>query len=128
MKKNILVIDDSPFFLKILSDSFSDEFHVITTNSAEEAFELLNTSDRDTTHNPVSFDLVITDLNMPGQNGYDVAKFMRVKNREKKFTPVIMLTEMDISKEDARKHGCAAYIPKSDLKKVVSLARILLTK
>ena len=127
MKKNILVIDDSPFFLKILSDALSDGFHVETAHSAEQAFDLLNASD-DSSYDSVSFDLVITDLNMPGLNGYDVAKFIRVKNREKKFTPVIMLTEMDISKEDARKHGCAAYIPKSDLKKVVSLARILLTK
>jgi CheY-like chemotaxis protein len=127
MKKNILVIDDSPFILKILSEALSDGFHVETAHSAEEAFDLLNASDASSS-NSVVFDLVITDLNMPGLNGYDVAKFIRAKNRKKKFTPVIMLTDMDIKKEDARKHGCAAYIPKSDLKKVVSIARILLTK
>ena len=73
----------------------------------------------------VSFDLVITDLNMPGLNGFDVDRHIRGKNREKKFTPVIMLTEMTITDEEARMHGCAAYVLKSILDKVKSLVRIL---
>ncbi len=114
MKKNVLVIDDGSFFLKIIHDALPEEFHVKTVHSAEEAFALWNAS-YDASSSSISFVLVITVLNMSVQNGYDVAKFIRAKNREKKFTPVIMPTEMDIIKEDAREHGCAAYIPKSDL-------------
>lgn len=67
MKKNILVIDDSPFLFKIRQDAPSDEFHVTTVPSAEEALDLLNVSD-DASSSPLSSDLVITDLNMPGFN------------------------------------------------------------
>jgi hypothetical protein len=37
-----------------------------------------------------------------------------------------MLTGSDITKREAREHGCSAYLPKDNLKKVVSMARILL--
>jgi len=124
MKKNLLVIDDSPFFLNILCDLLVEEFHVRTASSAEEAIAILDNSDEET----VAFDLVITDLNMPGLNGFDVARYIRGKNREKKFTPVIMLTEMAITDEEARMHGCAAYVPKNNLNKVRSLAKILASK
>jgi len=128
MKKNLLVIDDSPLFLKILCDLLIDEFHVKTARSAEEAMTLLDSSDEETADKTVVFDLVITDLNMPGLNGFDVARYIRGKNREKKFTPVIMLTEMAMTDEEARMHGCAAYVPKSNLNKVKALAKILASK
>jgi CheY-like chemotaxis protein len=63
---------------------------------------------------------------MPGLSGFDLSLFVRQKNKESKFTPVIMLTEKIITKEEAREHGCVAYIPKSNLKKVVSMCRLLL--
>lgn len=126
MKKKILVIDDSPFFLKVLSDLLEEDFFVEKAASAEEAIAMLQASDSKTPSRTLPFDLVITDLNMPGLSGYDVSGFIKGQNRERKFTPVIMLTEMEITKEEARKHGCAAYISKKNLQKVVSIARILL--
>jgi CheY-like chemotaxis protein len=69
--------------------------------------------------------LVITDLEMPGRSGYEVAKFIKGKNRHNKFLPVVMLTGKEISKDEARRNGCATYIPKSNLQKVVSMAKIL---
>ena len=35
------------------------------------------------------------------------------------------LTGKEISKDEARRNGCATYIPKSNLQKVVSMAKIL---
>lgn len=122
MKKRVLVVDDSPFFLKILSDLLAEDFVVVTADSGEAALGLLKSSEA---KGSSSFDLVITDLEMPGLSGYEVAQFVKGKNRQNKFLPVVMLTEKEITKEEAREYGCATYIPKSNLKKVVSMAKIL---
>lgn len=126
MKKKILLIDDSPFILRVLGETLKDEFLIQTAGSAEDAIDVLKEAQLSSPSCAATFNLIITDLNMPGLSGYDVAKFIKGQNREKAFTPVIMLTEMNITKEEARRHGCAAYIPKSNLQKVVSMARILL--
>jgi CheY-like chemotaxis protein len=120
--KKILIVDDSPFFINVLQDLLSKEgFLVSVANSGVAAIELLTAAE-------ISgrYDLIITDLVMPGLSGFDLSLFVRQKNRESKFTPVIMLTEKVITKEDARDHGCVAYIPKSNLNRVVSMCRILL--
>lgn len=120
--KKILIVDDSPFFINVLQDLLSKEgFLVSVANSGAAAIELLTAAEIFG-----RYDLIITDLVMPGLSGFDLSLFVRQKNRESKFTPVIMLTEKVITKEDARDHGCVAYIPKSNLKKVVSMCRILL--
>ena len=128
MTKKILIIDDSRFFLNTLRDLLLEEFYVETASSGEEAIELLNAVDCETLMHSEPFDLVITDLMMPGLSGYDVSEYVRGKNRKNKFTPVLMLTGKEITKEEAREHGCSGYIQKGNFKKVVSMARILLQK
>ena len=125
MKKRILVIDDSPFFLKVLRDLLIGDFIVETADSGEKAIALLESSETDTFHNPRPFDLVVTDLEMPGISGYEVAQFIKGKNRKNRFLPVVMLTEKEITKDEARRYGCATYIPKDKLQKVLSIAKIL---
>ena len=128
MRKKILLVDDSPFFLKALSDALSVDFHVETASSGEKAINLLEEIDSAKPGDIGPFDLVITDLEMTGLSGYDVSQFIKSKNRSNKFIPVIMLTGKDITQEEARGHGCAAYIPKTNLGKVVSMTRILLLR
>jgi len=128
MRKKILLVDDSPFFLKALSDALSVDFHVETASSGEKAINLLVEIDSAKPGDIGPFDLVITDLEMTGLSGYDVSQFIRNKNRRNKFIPVIILTGKDITQEEARGHGCAAYIPKTNLGKVVSMTRILLLR
>ncbi len=128
MTKKILLIDDSPFFLLTLRDLLFEEFQVETASSGEKAIEILKSVDSDTLKHAEPFDLVITDLMMPGLSGYDVSEYVRGKNRKNKFTPVLMLTGQDITKQEAREHGCSECINKDNLKKVVSMARMLLQK
>lgn len=125
MKKRVLVVDDSHFFLKVLSDLLAEDFIVETADSGKKAITLLESSTEDERHNANQYDLVITDLEMPEVNGYEVAQFVRGKNKINKFLPVIMLTEKEITKEDAREYGCSTYIPKTKLKKVLAIAKIL---
>jgi len=128
MKKKILLIDDSTFFLKVLSDLLVEDFSVVIADSGEKAIDLLRASDCNTPNGSEPFDLIITDLMMPGLNGYDVAQFVKGENRRNKFTPVIMVSGIELTKEEARSHGCATYIPKTNLNKIVAMARILLLR
>jgi CheY-like chemotaxis protein len=125
MKKKLLLIDDNPFFLKILSDLLSENFLIHTANSGDEAIAIISAQDQDKLDHSGPFDLVITDLEMHGKNGYDVAQFVKDKNRKNKFMPVILLTGKDITKEQAREFGCAACISKNNVQKVVSMVKIL---
>ena len=71
---------------------------------------------------------MVTDLNMPGMNGFELADYVRLKNKVNRFTPVILLTSEKISKEQAREHGCAAYISKADKQRLLAMVRILLSQ
>lgn len=125
--KRILIVDDSPSVLTQLSDDLGEEFDVTTAASGEEAVEILENPIRDDICFSNMFDLIITDLKMPGMSGYDVADYVKRQNRVNRYTPVILLTSEKASKEEARKHGCVAYISKADKQRVLSMARILLT-
>ncbi len=125
--KRILIVDDSPLVLAQLSDDFAGEFDVVTAESGEEAIEILEDPMRDGICFSNIFDMIITDLMMPGINGFEVADYVKHKNRVNRYTPVIMLTSEAITKEEARKHGCAAYILKADKQRLLSMVRILLT-
>lgn len=77
----ILIVDDDPYFLRVLSRILSDEnFQVATAPSAQQARELLEGK---------SFDLVITDLRMPDDDGLTFLQRMRARGIE---VPVIILT------------------------------------
>jgi CheY-like chemotaxis protein len=127
MKKRILIVDDSPVVLAQLSDDFAEDYDVVTAQSGEDAVEILEDPVRGDVCFSNQFDLIITDLIMPGMNGFDLADYVRKKNKVNKFTPVILLTTEKISKEEARKHGCAAYFSKTDKQRLVSMAIILLS-
>ena len=125
--RRILIVDDSPVVLAQLSDEFGGEFVVVTAESGAAAVEILEDPMRDSVCFSNMFDLIITDLNMPGMNGFELSAYVRKRNRVNRFTPVIMLTSEKISKEEARAHGCAAYISKADKQRLISMVRIILT-
>jgi CheY-like chemotaxis protein len=59
------------------------------------------------------FDLVVSDIEMPNMNGFEVLSFIR-KNQSSAKTPVIMLSSLDGSDVKARceKLGAQAYLVK----------------
>src|SRR3954468_13613220 len=67
----ILVVDDSPLATKIMSTLFTREgYDVLTAGSGEEALEHLGR---------VTPDLVVTDIMMPGIDGYELCHQIRVR-------------------------------------------------
>lgn len=127
MRKRILLVDDSPVVLTQLSDDFAEDYDVITAESGEEAVEILEDPIRGDVCFSNQFDLIITDLLMPGMSGLDLADYVRKRNRVNSYTPVILLTTEKISKDEARRHGCSAYFSKADKKRLIAMATILLS-
>jgi len=77
----ILLVDDEPHILSALSISLEDSsHHVITALGGQKALDLLHQR---------PFDLVITDLNMPGVDGITV---LRSAKEIRPGTKVILMT------------------------------------
>ncbi len=105
MKKQILVVDDSPVVLSMLDDILSSLNYEITTalNGIEACRHAESTR----------FDMIITDLNMPGMDGIEFTK--RAKQIPNcRFVPLIMLSsENDEAKiSEARMMGISTFLRK----------------
>ena len=105
--KKILIIDDDPFFLKVLTDNFSDNgFTVFNANDGIEGVKVyLETSP----------DVVVSDLVMPRMGG--VSTCMEIGRLAGDNPPVIaLLTSMFQEKpheHDVPEMGAKVHIPKS---------------
>lgn len=82
MVEKILIVDDEPDMLKLLSMILKEKtpYEVITTNNPIEAVHLVETMD---------FDLIITDLKMPGLDGLQLLEEAKKKNED---IPVVIIT------------------------------------
>ncbi len=93
-RKKILVVDDSRATREVVSGLLKGAgFDVTTAEDGLQALRLLSKE---------SFDLVVTDINMPGMDGYELTKTIRETPRLKSL-PVIMLTTL--GSEEERKRG-----------------------
>ncbi len=77
----ILIVDDEPNYLVVLSELLREEgFEVFTAQSGEIGLK---------TAREVDLDLIITDMQMPRMDGIELLKAVKVLNRD---LPVIMIT------------------------------------
>lgn len=78
---SILIVDDEPNYLIILSELLRDEgFEVFTAPDGKQGLQIVE---------EVDLDLVITDMQMPGMNGLQLLDRIKEKNSH---LPVIMIT------------------------------------
>jgi len=106
--KRVLLVDDSPFFRNLLTPLLSVAgYEVISVDSADKALSLREAGD--------SFDCIISDIEMPGMNGFDFAEAVRSEGRWTQ-TPMVALsshaTEKDF--ERGRQVGFNDYVAKFD--------------
>jgi len=81
--KNVLIVDDSPTDRQHLSDMLAKSGYAVTiAESAEEAFAKVKQKRPD---------LVLMDVVMPGQNGYQATRTLS-KDESTKDIPVIICT------------------------------------
>jgi len=113
----ILIIDDEEPIRRLLVAYLSDSYRCVAAASAHEAMTLLSGS---------SFNLVLSDINMPGTSGTELCQYI---NKAYPDTVVIMVSGMtDISYAiEAMRRGAFDYITKPfDLGQVqVSIDRAL---
>ena len=123
----LLLVDDEPDILRVLSMSLkADGYEVQTASSGEDALRVFSNEKPD---------IVITDIKMPGMNGIEVLRGVKKIDQE---TEVIIITghgDID-SAIEALKYGASDFINKNPrgfalqfgdddpLKEMVSLAAI----
>ncbi|UYQ95883.1 response regulator [Chitinophaga horti] len=104
MKEILLLVDDNPELLEVISDELSERYEVLTAADGEQALEVLSSQ-------PVH--LVISDVMMPVMDGFEFCR--RIKsNIEFSHIPVILLTARNTlqSKIEGLELGADAYIEK----------------
>jgi len=101
--KNILIIDDNEEVLDIFRRLLLDEGYRVSTASNGASGVVLFMRQ--------NFDLVMTDINMPGMSGFDVIK--RINNIIK--VPVILMSSdyLPVDHDDVKKLGVNAIISKT---------------
>ncbi len=106
MKKEILLVDDSPLCLSMLSDMLVEFEHEVTAlTSALQALEKVSDGHQ--------FDMIITDLNMPNMDGIEFVRRAR-QIPSCRFTPIVMVSsEGDEAKiVEAKQMGIATFLHK----------------
>ena len=99
----LLVVDDEEPLLEIFVEFFEEsEYELTIAKTGEEAIELLERQE---------FDLVVTDLNLPGADGLDVLTHAKRRDREME---VIVLTgnASTLTAIDALRQGAYDYVLK----------------
>lgn len=105
MKSKILVVDDSPTIRKFISIALKVKgFEIISASDGMEALELLPND---------NVDLVITDLNMPNIDGFNLIERIRT-NENYQNTPIIVMSNLSDSEDIQRaiNLGANSYIIK----------------
>ncbi len=107
-RKNILIVDDSTFFLNLLKPLLTASgYNVTIASTAGEALAL-----REKGYN---FDLIISDIDMPEMNGFEFAEDVREDGRWQE-TPMVALSANGSEKrfERGREAGFDNYVEKLD--------------
>jgi CheY-like chemotaxis protein len=101
--RKVLVVDDDPVVGKSYNRVLSNKGYVVTT--AENAREALEQMSRD------EYDLVVTDIRMPGMSGLELAETVKAR---RPWTPVLIVTGYgdDADEKRARAAGVSGFLHK----------------
>ena len=106
--KRLLLVEDSPFFRNMLAPLLSAAGYDVTlAESGDEALKLLDSGD--------DFDIIVSDIEMPGTSGFDLAKACRSDQRWKD-TPIVALSSHSSPEhlKRGREAGFTDYVAKFD--------------
>lgn len=101
----ILAVDDSPSMRKMVSFTLTGAGHqVVEAVDGVDAFEKAQAQ---------SFDLILTDQNMPRLDGLGLTRKLR-EHPQYKTTPILMLTteSSDLMKQAGREAGATGWLVK----------------
>lgn len=107
-QRTVLLIDDSPFFLNMLTPVLQAAGYTVTTvNCAQDGLALLEAGQ--------TFDAAITDIEMPDMNGFQFAEAVRADARHSEL-PIIALSSVVSPEaiERGRRVGFHDFVAKFD--------------
>lgn len=102
--KRILIVDDEPFNLDLLSQILEEDYEVIEANNGRKGLEAARAEKPD---------LILLDMLMPEMNGWEVAAAVRASEGIE-HVPIIAVTAQAMSGDETRalEAGCNAYLTK----------------
>jgi len=102
-KKNILIVDDEKLIREMIADHLEPRYNVLSVENGEKALALPELG---------AFDLVISDINMPGMAGYELLKIIKDRHPAVK---VVLITAYDVDDyiRMAKEHGICNIISKT---------------
>jgi len=106
--KRVLLVDDSPFFRNLLTPLLAVAgYEVTSVESADRALSLRDAGDL--------FDVIISDIEMPGMNGFEFAQVVR-QNGPWAALPMVALSSHATARDFERGHqvGFSDYVAKFD--------------
>jgi len=111
----ILVVDDTPANLSLMSNLLVDHYQVKVANSGVRALELATAAPPD---------LIVLDVMMPGMDGHEVCRRLKADSRTKRI-PIIFLTAQTSTEDEEQGLllGAVDFIPKP-IRPPIVLARI----
>ena len=105
--KRILIVEDSPTMRALLNSALEDLEIPVKITEASSGFEALRCLPRE------SFDLIVTDINMPDINGLELVAFAKNNNAYRSIPLVIVSTEgAERDRERGLELGADAYLVK----------------
>lgn len=104
-KPTILVVDDTPDNLTLMSGLLKDQYRIKVSNRGAKALEIASTQPQP--------DLILLDIMMPEMDGYEVCEQLKA-NPETAHIPVIFLTAKTETEDEAHglDLGAADYLTK----------------
>jgi len=102
--QKILIIDDAPANLEILSDLMNDECEALCALNGNDGVELARREQPD---------LILLDVMMPDMDGYEVCRKLKGDSRTRAI-PIIFVTALDHEEDEAKglEMGAVDYIAK----------------
>jgi len=116
MRPIILVVDDTPDNLKIMSALLKDRYRIKIANSGEKALSIALSD-------PAP-DLILLDIMMPEMDGYDVCRRLKADRRTGDIPVIFLTAKAEVAdEENGLKLGAVDYITKPISPPIV-LARV----
>src|SRR6476469_2965273 len=92
MQATILVVDDTPTNISILTEILRGDYRVLAAINGEQALKIA--------HAYPPPDLILLDVMMPGMSGHEVCQRLKAESRTRKI-PVIFVTAMNQVEDEA---------------------------
>ena len=104
-KQNILVVDDTPENIDLLTEVLCDEYRIRVATSGEKALKIVYSDEPP--------DLILLDIMMPGLSGLEICRRLKA-NPDRRRIPVIFVTAMSSVADEERglQLGAVDYITK----------------